>query len=54
MKEDYIKRKKILLVDDEAELREMVASLLAQDGYTEVRTAGSVEKALDELGGACP
>lgn len=47
MKEDYIKRKKILLVDDEAELREMVASLLAQDGYTEVRTAGSVEKALD-------
>lgn len=28
---DYLKYKKILIVDDEADLREMVTSILAQD-----------------------
>ncbi len=30
---DYLKYKKILIVDDEADLREMVTSILAQDGF---------------------
>lgn len=29
---DYLKYKKILIVDDEADLREMVTSILEQDG----------------------
>ena len=43
---DYLKQKKILLADDEEQLRDMVVSILAQEGYTRVRTAGSVGEAL--------
>lgn len=44
---DYLKHKKILLVDDEAELLRMVTSILMQDGYTEIKTAGTVSDALE-------
>ena len=44
---DYLKEKKILLVDDEEQLREMVASILAQEGYARIRTAGTVKEALE-------
>ena len=43
---DYLKYKKILIVDDEADLREMVTSILAQDGFKTIKTAGTVAEAL--------
>lgn len=51
---DYIKKKQILLVDDEPELLDMVASILREDGYENVRTAGTVEEALREAGESAP
>lgn len=39
---DYLKYKKILIVDDEADLREMVTSILEQDGFKTIKTAGTV------------
>lgn len=42
----YLKYKKILIVDDEAALREMVRSILEQDGYKEMKTAKTVTEAL--------
>ena len=47
MSADYIKDKKILLVDDEPELREMVVSILKEDGFRNVETAGSVREAVE-------
>ena len=38
---DYLKYKKILIVDDEADLREMVTSILDQDGFKIIKTAGN-------------
>lgn len=46
MEYEYLRKKRILLVDDEAPLRDMVSSMLAQEGYTQVRTAGNVAEAL--------
>lgn len=43
---DYLKNKKVLLVDDEEGLLLMVKSILEQDGYKEIRTAQTVEQAL--------
>ena len=43
---DYLKYKKILIVDDEADLREMVTSILDQDGFKIIKTAGTVAEAL--------
>ena len=43
---DYLKYKKILIVDDEAELLEMVRSILEQDGFKAMKTAGTVSAAL--------
>ena len=51
---DYIKKKQILLVDDEPELLDMVASILREDGYENIRTAGTVEEALREAGESAP
>ena len=34
---DYLKYKKILIVDDEADLREMVTSILDQDGFKTIK-----------------
>ena len=46
MEYDYLKYKKILIVDDEADLLEMVTSILEQDGFKAIKTAGSVSEAL--------
>lgn len=54
MASDYIKRKRLLLVDDELELLDMVASILREDGYENIRTAGTVEEALREAGESAP
>ena len=43
---DYLKYKKILIVDDEADLLKMVTSILKQDGFRAIRTAGTVSEAL--------
>ena len=43
---DYLKYKKILIVDDEADLLEMVRSILEQDGFKAMKTAGTVSEAL--------
>ena len=43
---DYLKKKRILLVDDEKELRELVLSILREEGYGAVRTAGTAAEAL--------
>lgn len=47
MSYNYLKQKKLLLVDDEPELLCMVMSILMQDGYTEIKTAGNVSEALE-------
>ena len=41
MKQDYLKKKKILLVDDEQEILYMVQGILAHEGYLNTRTAGT-------------
>lgn len=46
---DYLKQKKILIVDDEAGLQELVRSILAQEGYGAIQTAGTVAQALETL-----
>ena len=51
---DYIKKKQILLVDDEPELLDMIVSILREDGYENIRTAGTVEEALREAGESAP
>ena len=43
---EYLKKKRILLVDDEQELLDMVVSILESDGYQNVVTAKSVSEAL--------
>nr|WP_296008156.1 response regulator transcription factor [uncultured Blautia sp.] len=43
---DYIKQKKILLVDDEENLRQMVYAIFQQEAYTQVETAGCGKEAL--------
>ena len=43
---DYLKKKRILLVDDEQELLDMVRSILTDDGFTNIKTAGNVKDAL--------
>lgn len=43
---DYIKQKRILLVDDEQELLDMVVSILRKDGFQNVRTAKTVRESL--------
>lgn len=45
MEYDYLKRKRILLVDDEKELLHMVEMILKKDGYTQIRTAENVSEA---------
>ena len=44
---DYLKRKKILLVDDEPELQNMVTSILENEGYTNIKTASTASEAID-------
>lgn len=46
---DYLKQKRILLVDDEQELLYMVEGILRKEGYTQIQTAGTVSDALGVL-----
>ena len=39
---DYLKQKRILLVDDEQELLDMVSSIFANEGFCNVKTAKTV------------
>ena len=43
---DRWKQKRILVVDDEPGLLQIVVSILNQDGYTQIKTAGTVREAL--------
>lgn len=45
----YLKRKRILLVDDEKEILKMVESILKEDGFENIETAVSVEQALEKV-----
>ncbi len=45
----YLKHKKILLVDDEKEILNMVSSFFNEYGFSEIRTAETVEQALTVL-----
>lgn len=47
MANEYLKQKRILLVDDEEELLHMVEVILKEDGYTALRTARSVSEACE-------
>ena len=44
---EYLKRKRILLVDDEQELLNMVVSILKEEGFSNIATAKTVKEALD-------
>lgn len=43
---DFLKQKKILLVDDEEGLRKMVCSILEKEGYGQVKAVGTAGEAL--------
>lgn len=47
---EYLRDKRILVVDDEEELLEMVVSILKEDGFWNIRTAASVKDALEAAG----
>lgn len=51
---DYVTDKRILLVDDEPELLDMVVSMLKEAGFGNIRTAGSVKEALKTAAGFEP
>ncbi len=46
MKYSFLHSKKILLVDDEPELRKLVISILSDDGFANIAEAGSVQTGL--------
>lgn len=48
MNEDYLLNKRILLVDDEQELLDMVLSILMEYGFQNVKTAKNVKEAMEQ------
>lgn len=48
MNEDYLLNKRILLVDDEQELLDMVLSILTEFGFQTVKTAKNVKEAIEQ------
>ena len=50
----YLKDKRILIVDDEQELLDMVASILKEEGFWNIKTAASVRDALETAGAFNP
>ena len=46
MSDQSLKKRRILLVDDEPELRRMVAAMLAAEGFSHVVQAANVQEAL--------
>ena len=51
---DYLKQKRIMLVDDEQELLDLVASILKEGGFTNVQTAKTVNEAIALSEKYCP
>lgn len=47
MSDDYLLNKRILLVDDEQELLNMVVSILREAGFCQIATAKTINEALD-------
>ena len=43
---DYLKQKRIMLVDDEQELLDMVVSILNEDGFQNIQTGKTVKEAI--------
>ncbi len=54
MENEYLKKKRILIVDDEQELLDMVVSILEENGFFNVRTAGNVKEAVTIADEFCP
>ncbi len=54
MNEEYLLNKRILLVDDEPELIDMVMSILTEYGFQNIKTAKSVRGAIEEAEKSCP
>ncbi|GAA3023838.1 response regulator transcription factor [Tetragenococcus solitarius] len=54
MNEDYLKEKRILIVDDEPELLEMVVSFLQEEGFKQIDTANTVKKAVEVVQKTAP
>ena len=48
MDRDYLKEKRILLVDDEQELLDMVCSILKEEGYQNLCTASCMKEAMEK------
>jgi len=51
---DYLKQKRILLVDDEQELLDMTESILNEDGFQNIMTAKTVKEAITVSETYCP
>lgn len=51
---NYLKEKRILLVDDEVELLNMVVSILEEDGFKNIKTAMNVKAAVEAAREYCP
>lgn len=54
MNEDYLLNKRILLVDDEQELLDMVLSILTEYGFQNVKAAKNVKEAIEQAGKSRP
>lgn len=50
----FLKNKRLLLVDDEPELLDMVVSILNNEGYTNLLTAKTAAEALSQCRECCP
>ena len=48
MKEDYLLNKRILLVDDEQALLDLVLSILKDYGFQNIKTAKNVKEAMEQ------
>lgn len=54
MELEYLKNKRILLVDDEQEILKMLVSILEAEGFYNIETAETVKEALDKAGRVKP
>lgn len=54
MERDFLKTKKIMLVDDELDLLKMVTSILSDDGFFNIITSASVQGAMSLLDSQMP
>lgn len=48
---EYLKNKKLLLVDDEPELLSMVEGILEKEGYKNIRRAGKGKRSSENISG---